>query len=27
VSQGDQPAKPLGPIDQIRWVPFKLPPR
>ena len=27
VSQGDQPAKPLGPIDQIRWVPFKLPSR
>lgn len=27
VSQGDQPAKPLGRIDQIRWVAFKPQPR
>lgn len=27
VSQGEQPAKPLGPIDQIRWVSFNPPPR
>ena len=27
VSQGDQPAKPLGRIDQIRWVSFSPPPR
>lgn len=27
VSQGDAPAKPLGRIDQIRWVTFKAPAR
>ena len=27
VSRGDQPAKPLGRIDQIRWVSFNPPPR
>ena len=27
VSQGDGPGKPLGPIDQIRWMSFNAPPR
>jgi hypothetical protein len=27
VSFGAQPARPLGPIDQIRWVSFKAPAR
>ncbi|MBV2351616.1 DUF4115 domain-containing protein [Synechococcus sp. HK05] len=27
VSQGNGPGKPLGPIDQIRWMSFSAPPR